>query len=123
MGQKVHPLGFRLGITEEHKTKWYANFSNYANQLKLTDELRNVWINLLKELSKKQLEEITDRTNIVITYPPTRNQIQITIFCVNPELVISDLKTIPYYIRLSKSLGKELLQRNLVVILKKVKTP
>nr|QFR99661.1 ribosomal protein S3 [Vischeria stellata] len=123
MGQKVHPLGFRLGITEEHKTKWYANFSNYANQLKLTDELRNVWINLLKELSKKQLEEITDRTNIVITYPPTRNQIQITIFCVNPELVISDLKTIPYHIRLSKSLGKELLQRNLVVILKKVKIP
>jgi small subunit ribosomal protein S3 len=26
MGQKTHPLGFRLGITQEHKSTWYANF-------------------------------------------------------------------------------------------------
>ena len=31
MGQKTHPLGFRLGISQEHKSKWYANF----NQLTL----------------------------------------------------------------------------------------
>jgi len=24
MGQKVHPLGFRIGITEEWKSRWYA---------------------------------------------------------------------------------------------------
>lgn len=123
MGQKVHPLGFRLGITEEHKTKWYANFSEYAEQLKCTDELRTIWTSLLKELSKKQLDEITDRTNIIVSYPPTRDQIQITIFCVNPELVISDLKTLPTKIRISKSLGKELARKNLVIVLKKVKTP
>jgi small subunit ribosomal protein S3 len=28
MGQKTHPLGFRLGITQEHKSTWYANFNN-----------------------------------------------------------------------------------------------
>ena len=22
MGQKTHPLGFRLGITQEHKSNW-----------------------------------------------------------------------------------------------------
>nr|YP_010478497.1 ribosomal protein S3 [Chlorobotrys sp.]UVI60802.1 ribosomal protein S3 [Chlorobotrys sp.] len=123
MGQKVHPLGFRLGITEEHKTKWYANFTNYANQLKSTDELLNVWKDLLKETSKKHLDEMTDRSNILISYPPTHDQIQIIIFCVNPELVISDLKTSTYKIRLSKALGKELSRNNLVIILKKVKTP
>ena len=25
MGQKVNPIGFRLGVTREHRSKWYAN--------------------------------------------------------------------------------------------------
>jgi small subunit ribosomal protein S3 len=25
MGQKIHPIGFRLGITKEHKSRWYAD--------------------------------------------------------------------------------------------------
>lgn len=29
MGQKVHPLGFRLGITQEHQSHWYAKKSMY----------------------------------------------------------------------------------------------
>ena len=31
MGQKTHPLGFRLGITQEHKSTWYANLNQYAS--------------------------------------------------------------------------------------------
>ena len=123
MGQKVHPIGFRLGITEEHKSKWYAKFSDYANQLKSDDELRSIWSNLLKELGKKQLDEITDRANILITYPPTRDQIHVNILSVNPELLISDLKSLPYQIRFSKFLGKELSRRNLVIVLQKIKHP
>ena len=123
MGQKVHPTGFRLGITEEHKSKWYAKFSDYSTQLKSDDELRNIWSNLLKEVSKKQLDEVTDRTNLVITYPPTRDQIHLTIHTVNPEILISDLKTLPYNIRLSSLLGKELARKDLVIVLKKVKYP
>ena len=123
MGQKVHPTGFRLGITEEHKSKWYAKFSDYSNQLKSDDELRNIWSNLLKEISKKQLDEVTDRTNLVITYPPTRDQIHLTIHTVNPEILISDLKTLPYNIRVSSSLGKDLTRKNLIIVLKRVKYP
>jgi translation initiation factor 2 beta subunit (eIF-2beta)/eIF-5 len=37
MGQKTHPLGFRLGITQEHKSTWYANFNQYANVLQEDD--------------------------------------------------------------------------------------
>jgi len=29
MGQKVHPLGFRLGITQEHQSHWYAKRAMY----------------------------------------------------------------------------------------------
>ena len=34
MGQKTHPLGFRLGITQEHRSKWYASFNQYSEILK-----------------------------------------------------------------------------------------
>jgi small subunit ribosomal protein S3 len=29
MGQKVHPLGFRLGITQEHHSQWFAHAKDY----------------------------------------------------------------------------------------------
>ena len=25
MGQKTNPVGFRLGITRDHRSRWYAN--------------------------------------------------------------------------------------------------
>ena len=33
MGQKVHPIGFRLGITKEHTSHWYAEKSKYTENL------------------------------------------------------------------------------------------
>jgi len=36
MGQKVHPIGIRLGIVKNHNSVWYADAKNYANQL-ITD--------------------------------------------------------------------------------------
>ena len=29
MGQKVHPLGFRLRITQDHRSSWFANQKTY----------------------------------------------------------------------------------------------
>ena len=40
MGQKTHPLGFRLGITQEHRSSWYSNFDQYANLLYEDDQIR-----------------------------------------------------------------------------------
>ncbi len=36
MGQKVHPIGMRLGIIKEHSSVWYADKKDYAKNL-LTD--------------------------------------------------------------------------------------
>nr|QUE29597.1 ribosomal protein S3 [Erythrotrichia foliiformis] len=33
MGQKTHPLGFRIGITQTHRSSWYANPSQYPEFL------------------------------------------------------------------------------------------
>jgi small subunit ribosomal protein S3 len=33
MGQKVHPIGIRLGIVKEHTSVWYADGRTYADYL------------------------------------------------------------------------------------------
>ena len=30
MGQKIHPLGFRLGVTQEHTAHWFVPKREYA---------------------------------------------------------------------------------------------
>lgn len=40
MGQKTHPLGFRLGIVQDHKSIWYANLNQYASILEEDDKIR-----------------------------------------------------------------------------------
>jgi len=39
MGQKTNPLGFRLGITQDHKSSWYAKFNNYSELLNEDDKI------------------------------------------------------------------------------------
>ena len=51
MGQKTHPLGFRLGIVKEHKSTWYANLNNYAVLLKEDDQIRSYFNKLSKAAS------------------------------------------------------------------------
>ena len=33
MGRKVHPIGFRLGIVQEHRARWYAEGKDYRELL------------------------------------------------------------------------------------------
>ncbi|MCL2923366.1 MAG: 30S ribosomal protein S3 [Trichodesmium sp. MAG_R04] len=40
MGQKIHPTGFRLGITQEHRSRWYADPKNYPGLLKEDHKIR-----------------------------------------------------------------------------------
>jgi hypothetical protein len=39
MGQKTHPLGFRLGITQEHKSTWYFNNNIMSYKRMIKSEL------------------------------------------------------------------------------------
>ena len=40
MGQKVHPFGFRVGITEAHKSRWYAPKALYGELLVEDQKIR-----------------------------------------------------------------------------------
>ena len=33
MGRKVHPIGFRLGIIQDHRARWYAEGGEYRHLL------------------------------------------------------------------------------------------
>ena len=40
MGQKCHPLGFRIAITEHWRSRWYANKANFAEYLLEDQKIR-----------------------------------------------------------------------------------
>jgi small subunit ribosomal protein S3 len=84
MGQKTHPLGFRLGITKEHKSRWYGNFNNYANILKEDDNIRTY----LNSIAK-----INSISNVHINRNGLNDQIQLNIETGKPGLLVGDLGT------------------------------
>ena len=54
MGQKVHPIGFRLGITQDWKSRWFSK-NKYQEFLKEDLTIRDF---LTKKLAKTGLEKI-----------------------------------------------------------------
>ncbi|NEO91683.1 MAG: 30S ribosomal protein S3 [Moorea sp. SIO3G5] len=40
MGQKIHPIGFRLGITQEHRSRWFADSRRYPLLLQEDYQIR-----------------------------------------------------------------------------------
>ncbi len=40
MGQKIHPIGLRLGITQEHRSRWYADKNRYPELLEEDHQIR-----------------------------------------------------------------------------------
>ncbi|MEM8722711.1 MAG: 30S ribosomal protein S3 [Cyanobacteria bacterium P01_G01_bin.39] len=55
MGQKIHPTGFRLGVTKEHQSCWYADTKRYPELLQ-EDRLIREYVN--KELSNAGISQV-----------------------------------------------------------------
>lgn len=77
MGQKVHPIGFRLGIIKDWSSKWYASSKNYADYL--NTDLR------VREYIKKRLAQAS--VSEVRIERPARNA-RIIIHTARPGIVI-----------------------------------
>ena len=56
MGQKVHPVGIRLGIVKEHTSVWYADRKNYADYLNADLEVRAYLLDKLKNASVSRVD-------------------------------------------------------------------
>jgi small subunit ribosomal protein S3 len=77
MGQKINPIGFRLGVTKNWSSKWYANSKNFSaflqNDIKVRDYLN-------KKLANAAVSKI-------VIERPAKNA-KITIYSARPGIVI-----------------------------------
>ena len=77
MGQKVHPIGIRLGIVKEHTSVWYADNKNYCK-------------NLITDLQVREyIEKALDHASVsrVVIERPAQTA-RITIHTARPGIVI-----------------------------------
>ena len=77
MGQKVNPIGFRLGIIEEWQSRWYGGKEDYFRFLYADFKIRNF---LMEKFEK------ADVSNILIER--ATNKLKISIFAARPGIII-----------------------------------
>jgi len=98
MGQKINPIGFRVGINRTWDSRWYAEGENYSGQLLADLEIRR----FLKERLKQ-----AGLSKIIIERPAKRARI--TIHTARPGVVIgkkgADIETLRS--ELSKKTGSD----------------
>src|SRR5207342_1883858 len=67
MGQKVNPHGFRLGITTDFKSRWFAD-KNYAEYVKEDVAIRKMMSKGMERagIAKVEIERTRDRVRVDI---------------------------------------------------------
>lgn len=95
MGQKVHPIGIRLGISQDWNSTWYADNEDYADYL--NDDIK------IREFLKKELSHASV-SRIQIQRPA--KSIVVTIHSARPGIVIG--KKGEDVERLRKAIAKKL---------------
>ena len=81
MGQKVNPHGFRLGITTEHRSRWFADSSKEGQRYR----------DYVKEdvAIRKLMSEGMDRAGIArVDIERTRDRVRVDIHTARPGIVI-----------------------------------
>ncbi|MEM1210626.1 MAG: 30S ribosomal protein S3 [Planctomycetota bacterium] len=82
MGQKTHPFGFRVGITEAHRSRWYAPTKAFYGELLIEDQkIRKYCDNRLNR--KPPFAAVSD-----IHIERTREELKVIIKTGRPGLVI-----------------------------------
>ncbi len=77
MGQKIHPIGFRLSVNRNWSSKWYANSKTFAGTL--AEDLK------VREFLKKKLAHAS--LSKILIERPAKNA-RITLFSARPGVVI-----------------------------------
>jgi small subunit ribosomal protein S3 len=110
MGQKVNPLGFRIPITKDWQSKWYADKRDFG-----------VWINediTVRNFIKKRLEfAAVPRINI----ERAANRIRVTIYTARPGIVIG--RKGAEIDKLKDEVSKMTGNREVYIDIQEVKTP
>lgn len=94
MGRKVNPIGFRLGIIKEHKSRWFASGKQYTDQLVEDRQIRTLVFDALNKEerggggrdSRQSSKNKAGISNIDIERQP--NQVHIIIDTARPGVII-----------------------------------
>jgi len=77
MGQKVNPIGLRLGINRTWDSRWYANKGEYGKLLHEDIKIRELLLKMLKQAAVSK---------IIIERP--HKKCRVTIYSARPGVVI-----------------------------------
>ena len=77
MGQKVHPIGFRLAVNKDWQSKWYAPQGEFADQLHTDLKIRRY---LDKRLQKGAVSKVVIER--------AWNSVRVTLHTSRPGLII-----------------------------------
>ena len=81
MGRKTHPLGFRLGIIQEHRSSWYSKLNQYSALLEEDNKIRTYLNKLTKQASI---------SNIFINRNGLNDQIELNIETGRPGALVGN---------------------------------
>jgi small subunit ribosomal protein S3 len=77
MGQKIHPYGFRLGVTTDWKSRWFADGAEYRENLIEDWKIRNYLRTQLERAAVSRIE--VERT---------RDRLRVDVYTARPGIVI-----------------------------------
>ena len=114
MGQKVNPVGMRVGINKDWNSRWYADDKEYPVYL-------NEDIKIRKYLEKELKEALLSHVEIERTKTDKGNNTVVRVFVARPGVVIGqDGKNI---LALKEALAKLIKNNNVRVEVVEVKNP
>lgn len=86
MGHKTHPLGFRLGITQENRSFWYSKLKNYSKNIQEDYAIREI---VLKSLADKNIKH-TGISKIIINRNSSDNQVELEVQTARPGILVGE---------------------------------
>nr|NP_848098.2 ribosomal protein S3 [Adiantum capillus-veneris]Q85FI4.2 RecName: Full=Small ribosomal subunit protein uS3c; AltName: Full=30S ribosomal protein S3, chloroplastic [Adiantum capillus-veneris]AAP29429.2 ribosomal protein S3 [Adiantum capillus-veneris] len=87
MGRKIHPLGFRLGVSQKHYSYWFAQKKDYPKFLEEDRKIRN----LVEKYIQKHVKSVSNYGGVGhIEIQRKTDLIQINIYTGFPDLLIEE---------------------------------
>nr|QWK41306.1 ribosomal protein S3 [Ficus concinna]QXE43369.1 ribosomal protein S3 [Ficus microcarpa]UVN16943.1 ribosomal protein S3 [Ficus microcarpa] len=118
MGQKINPLGFRLGATQGHHSLWFAQRKNYSEDLQEDQKIRNC----IKNYVQKNMKISSSVEGIACIEIQKRiDLIQVIIYMGFPKLLIEHQKIEELQLNIQKELNS--VNRKLNIAITRIANP
>nr|YP_010468547.1 ribosomal protein S3 [Parietaria mauritanica]YP_010470177.1 ribosomal protein S3 [Parietaria judaica]UVF31657.1 ribosomal protein S3 [Parietaria mauritanica]UVF34830.1 ribosomal protein S3 [Parietaria judaica] len=118
MGQKINPLGFRLGTTQTHYSLWFVKPKNYSKDLQEDQKIRNCIKNYIQKNRKisSSVEGIS-----CIEIQKRIDLIQVIIYMGFPKLLMEPRKIEELQMNVQKKLNS--VNRKLNITISRISNP